>query len=349
MRLLVYTDAAEYGGAERALAILVESLRDDIDVTVAGIERRIVEAVTYARPRATAAVVPAAASLTAHHRLIRRAHADVIQVNLRTPYSCTAALTAATLTPGLRTVAVEHLPLASSSRSRRWLKRQLSRRLAAHVSVSERAARTIESEAGLPSGSIRTIHNGVPLRGAVTTRAPNAPATVAVIGRLDRQKGIDVLFDAVAEMPHVSVLVVGDGPERHSLTAHAERLGLATRVAFVGWEDDVHARLGQIDALVLPSRNEALPLVVLEAMLAGVPVLASDVGGLRECIEHDRTGLLVPPDDAAALAVELRRLVDDPALRTRLAAAAATRALARHTASAMAASYERLYAEIGAE
>lgn len=340
MRLVLYTDAVEYGGAERMLANLVIALRTDIEIVVAGVDRVVVDAVAATRADGLVTASPLALL-----RLVGRRPA-IVQVNLRTPYSCAGAQLAATSHPQVRTISVEHLPLASSSRARRRLKRFLSRRLAAHVAVSNATARAVEAEAELPPGSIRTIHNGVPDPGLVPLRKGSVDPALAVIGRLDRQKGLDVLLDALIDVPDVAVAVVGDGPQRTALTAQAERLGLAARVTFLGWRDDVAAELARVDALVLPSRAEGLPLVVLEAMLAGVPVLATDVGGVRECLEPEQTGLLVPPEDAGALAKALRRLLGDAELRARLAAAARERALECHTTAVMAARYERLYAEL---
>jgi glycosyltransferase involved in cell wall biosynthesis len=351
MRLLVYTDASEYGGAEHCLATLVATIRADVVVTVAGLDEQIVSTIAAGRPAARTNVLRRRAaldprSLTSHLRLVVGCRPDIAQINLRTPYACTPALVAATVTPGVRAVAVEHLPLASSSRFRRWLKRHLSGRLGAHVAVSDATARAVEAEAALPVGSIRTIHNGVTEVEAVPPRSTDAPPIVVVVGRLNRQKGIDILLAALVDLPDVTARIIGDGPEREALTEMAARLGLGRRVTFLPWQRDVVRQLAQADALVLPSRVEGLPLVVLEAMLAGVPVLATDVGGLRECVVPDRTGILVPPEDPAALAEALRRLLGDLELRQRLASSARSYALEHFTASAMTSAYETLYGEL---
>jgi glycosyltransferase involved in cell wall biosynthesis len=111
----------------------------------------------------------------------------------------------------------------------------------------------------------------------------------------------------------------------------------------VGHEDDVRSRLAASDLFVLPSRSEAFPNAVLEAMAAGLPIVASGVGGIVELIENDRTGLLVPPDDPAALADRICRLMRVPGLASRLGGAARAEARAGYSFDRMIAAFESLY------
>lgn len=108
------------------------------------------------------------------------------------------------------------------------------------------------------------------------------------------------------------MLVAGDGPRRSSLEALARDLGLQTRVRFLGWRADIREVLGAADLLVLPSRNEGYPHAVVEAMAAGLPVIASAVGEVPELVVEGTTGFLVPPDDLGALACRIRSVVSDP-------------------------------------
>jgi glycosyltransferase involved in cell wall biosynthesis len=139
-------------------------------------------------------------------------------------------------------------------------------------------------------------------------------------------------------------VVIGDGPERAALAALAVELGLADRVRFAGWQGEPRDLLAAVDALVQPSRFEGMPLAIVEAMLAGLAVVASDVGSVAELIGGG-AGVLVPPDDPAALA---RALADvrDPAYRRRLGAQARACALERYTVERMAGRYADLYAEV---
>ena len=127
------------------------------------------------------------------------------------------------------------------------------------------------------------------------------------------------------------------------MIARAEARGLLHAVTFLGQRDDVPARLADADLFVLPSRSEAFPNAVLEAMAAGLPIVASGVGGIRELIADDRTGLLVPAGDPPALADRLCRLMADPALAARLGDAARDDAHARYSFERMVAAFEQLY------
>jgi glycosyltransferase involved in cell wall biosynthesis len=200
----------------------------------------------------------------------------------------------------------------------------------------------------LPTGAFRTIYNGVPDLGAAAPRArrPGDPLVIGSLGRLHRQKGYDVLLRALAEIAEAELVLVGDGEERVSLEALAHELGVAGRVRFAGWDADARARLAGFDIFVLPSRFEAFPLSIVEAMLAGRPVVATDVGSVREAVRHGETGLLVLPDDPAALAAALVRLLGDGVDRARLAAAGRQLAARRFTPAVMAAAFERLYQEL---
>jgi glycosyltransferase involved in cell wall biosynthesis len=307
----------------------------------------VIAAVASYRPRTGVAPVGGGGpAIVEHLRLLRRHRPDLLHVNLRTPYACTAALTAGASTRRARVVAVEHLPLPTSSRRNKAVKRLLARTLDAHVAVSDATARSVEADAGLSPGSIRTIHNGVEDAAIAAGPLPAPPPYVAAAGRLERQKGFDVLLEALVRVPQVRAVVVGDGPERDALAADAARLGVSARVTFTGARADARSVLAHAEAVVLPSRYEGLPLVLLEAMLAGRPIVASDVGGIRECLVPEETGLLVPADDADALAAALRSLLDDADRATRLGREAARRARERWTATAMAAAYERVYVEV---
>jgi glycosyltransferase involved in cell wall biosynthesis len=121
-------------------------------------------------------------------------------------------------------------------------------------------------------------------------------------------------------------LIVGDGPDRAQVEAEIRRLGLAERVELAGERDDVPQLLAASDVFVLASRSEGLPVSVLEAMAAELPVAASAVGGLAELVDDGETGILVPAGDEVALAEALRRLVADPELRRKLGAAGRARA-----------------------
>jgi glycosyltransferase involved in cell wall biosynthesis len=352
-RIMLHTDARAWGGAERSLANLAAELSPRFEVVVAGVDRGVVEAVAAGRPGARTAVVPFIArrsdlrAVAAHLRALLAVRPRVLHVNLHSPWTSQMLLFLAPLLPGLRVVAVEQLPSPASSEGQRRIKRGASRRLAAHVAVGERSAREVERLAGLPAGSVRVIHNGVPDVAADLARARSAGApTVGSMGRLEPQKGFDVLLRALPSLPGTRAVLVGDGGERAALERLAAELGLDGRVAFTGWSEDARAQLASFDVFVLPSRYEGFPLAVVEAMLAGRPVVASDVGSVREAVRDGATGLLVPPNDPGALAAAVGRLLADPGRAREMGRAGRRLALERYTAGSMARSFECLYDEI---
>ena len=350
VRLVVYTDAGGVGGAEICLGNLVAELAQSrYAITVLATDEAVGASVAARRPDVSLETVPPVRDkkdlppIVAHLRALRRLRPQLVHLNLRTPYSCQYGLLAALTTPGVRTVAVEHLPLASQDGVSRWIKRRTSTRLAAHVAVGVRAARLIEAEVGLPPGSIRTIPNGVPLVDLPAAPRLAAGAVIGSLGRFDEQKGYDVLVRALPQLPGVTAVLVGDGRDRGQVEQLAAAQGVADRLRVVGWSDEPRAYLAGFDVFVLPSRYEGLPLVVLEAMLAGLPVVASDVGSVAEAVVDGETGLLVRPDDPAAFAQAVGRLLADVDLRRRLGEAGRARALARFTSKRMAESYSEVY------
>jgi glycosyltransferase involved in cell wall biosynthesis len=166
-------------------------------------------------------------------------------------------------------------------------------------------------------------------------RWPAGAHRVMVAGRLAPEKGVDVAIDALGRLASASLLVVGDGPERSALQERAARVAPG-RVAFSGRlaGGEVRAALAVADVVVVPSRwHENQPIVVLEAFAEGAAVVATTLGGLPELVEHDRTGLLVGPDDAEALAEAVSGLLADPVRRARVADAGRRRCEQDHDPS----------------
>jgi glycosyltransferase involved in cell wall biosynthesis len=146
-----------------------------------------------------------------------------------------------------------------------------------------------------------------------------------IIARLTEQKAHPVLFAAMAQTPALAplhLIVVGDGELRDDLRARATSLGIAERVHFLGARRDLGSLLAAVDVFVMPSLWEGLPLSMVLAMGAGLPVVATRVAGIPEVVQDDVTGLLVPPGDATALGAALARLVADRSVGQRLGAAA---------------------------
>ena len=138
-------------------------------------------------------------------------------------------------------------------------------------------------------------------------------------------------------------VIVGDGPERQSIDGLIESAGLRDRVELLGERDDVRDVLSHADLFVLSSRSEAMPMSILEAMAAGLPVVASNVGGVPEVVVDDQTGLLVPPGNAAALASAIERLLGDRELRIEFGARGLERARTTFSLDRFRADHLRAY------
>ena len=233
-----------------------------------------------------------------------------------------------------------------ASRLYRWADRLMSPLTSATICVSE-----TERAAGLAARTCRAertvvIPNAVDVGGAPVARHEGDPPRVVTVGRLATPKDALTLLralPAVAPTPF-SALLVGDGPDRPALEASIRALGLEDTVTLAGSRSDVPALLAAADVFVLSSRSEGAPFSILEAMAAGLPVVASDVGGVGELVVDGETGLLVPPADPGRLADALRRVLGDAALRRRLGAAGRARARERFDLRALQDAHLELYA-----
>jgi glycosyltransferase involved in cell wall biosynthesis len=201
------------------------------------------------------------------------------------------------------------------------------------VAVSHQTRASI-LQCGVPEHKVAVIHNGIVaehyrredyapgfIRGQFDI--PADASVVGYVGRLSPEKGQADLLDAAASLiPHRSKLwlvFVGDGPDQEKLQRQAESLGIASRVIFTGHLHDVRPVFRDLDILALTSHTEGLPNVVLEALCMEVPVVANDVGGVREIVQDGVTGLLLPPRSPERIADALARMLDRPEWARQLA------------------------------
>lgn len=237
------------------------------------------------------------------------------------------------------------------------LEMRLYRRFRTVVAVSDEI-RQVLVRTGVSPGRVRVIPNGIPLdapvlapedRGRLRASLGAGPDTFLVFnaGRLTAQKDQATLVRAVgalaADGRPVHCAVAGDGELRITLQSLIDANGWGGLVRLLGYRDDMSDLLQAADAFALPSLDEGMPMILLETAAAGTPIIATPVGDVPTLIADGRTGLLVTPGDAAALATALRRLRDDPALAARLRRSARDEVCREHSSAAMYTRYAEVY------
>lgn len=236
---------------------------------------------------------------------------------------------------------------------------RITNRFSTHViAVSESTREFVVEKEGVPPGRATTVHNGIDLakfqprpelRAAARERwkIPADAFVVAGIGRLTYQKNFALFLDVAAaiarEHPRAVFALVGTGEDEPALRAQVKGLGLEDRVKFLGYVADMPALWPALDCLLLTSRYEGLPITILEAMACRVPIVASNLDGMREILRDGENADLVPPGEPEPYAERLRRLIAEPALAARHADAALATVRADYSAEAMARAVERIY------
>ncbi len=218
----------------------------------------------------------------------------------------------------------------------RPIRRRLLPALCCHALIynSERVRRAYEENYRFPKARAHVIYNGERFSPREAINEGVMPARIASIGRVSKAKGSDVLLDAFRIVsrrhPEARLTYYGDGELIPGLSAEARRNpDMDGRVSFAGYVESRREIFGMIDICVQPSRRESMSNSVVEAQARGIPCVVSDVGGMREVVEHDRSGYVVPSDDAAACADAICKLLSNRERYTRFGRAAAIRARRR--------------------
>src|SRR3954463_10282369 len=238
--------------------------------------------------------------------------------------------------------------LAPPDKTRAHLAAQRFAYRAAHrvVANSSAGADRLRHE-GVPTPKILVIPNGIDISHFRAPQPRKQRRIIATVANLRQEKGHDVLLHAAAlirgRVPDVRFRIIGDGPLRESLQQLASGLGLLDVVEFLGHREDVSALLATSDLYAFPSRTEAFPNGLIEGMAAGLPVVASAVGGMLELVDDRRNGRLVPPGDHQALADVLLELMEDASMADELAAAARRTIEARYSFTRMVSAFTDLY------
>jgi len=265
---------------------------------------------------------------------------------------------AASRLSGIPLVATVHGKSYYADRRRRRVAYRLVGRLASQmVAVSEDVKRFLIERVAVSPRRIQVVPNGVPLdqvpsREKILSlrdelRLPPQSRVVGTVGSLYPVKGHAHLIAAaphvLAQSPHVIFLIVGRGGLREELEAQARRLGVAPCFRFLGHRDDVTDILSVCDIFALPSLSEGMPLALLEAMAAGVPAVATRVGGVAEVLADRKSGLLVPPGDSQALAKGIITLLEDRSLARRIGESAREVVAGRFSLNEMVRAYRGIY------
>lgn len=343
----LYSDSPIIGGAERSLLNLARARPSDVRVIVCSTHTNLLDAaseITGIRTKLVSARPSLIGGLLDHRRAFKEMGLDLLQVTLCNPFASRAAIVGGVLAR-IPTVAVEQLVLPGRRPRSVYIKRAVSSLQARTIAVGEASAEDLHQFFGLPRSSISVVHNGVPDPGLGRRPSRETPV-IGTAARFEGQKRLDLLIEAIGRIPDVRLVLVGDGGDREDLQAQAASVGIVDRTEFVGWVEDAPARIAAFDVFALPSSDESFPLTIVEAMLAGTPVVATDVGSVSEAVIDGVTGLLVPSNDVDALVQALRQMIDDPATARRLASAARERAHLRFTDRAMAEGYQRVWSEI---
>lgn len=350
LRVVYYSDARQWGGAEQVLATLIAALPASTEAVVVGVDEAVCARI--AGNRGTVVVTAAGSRLHPMTwwtltRTLAGLRADVVHVNLTWPLASVEALIAVLFLRRPAVIAHEHLPMPMRTRGHALLKRLLSWRLDGHVVVGSRAADDLARMTGLDVRRLRVIPNGVAAVRATRRDRVDSRPTVVAMGRFGHQKAFDVLTTAVSSLPGVALLLVGarDESEIEGARRLAEQAGMADRMHVRPWDEQARSWLCAADVFVLSSRFEAAPLVILEALMAGLPVVSTDVGNAAELLGRLDPQLVVPVDDPTALAAAVGHVLDDPAGATDLGRQGQALVQRSYSDLAMAGAFQDLYGQ----
>jgi len=286
--------------------------------------------------------------------VVRRVQPDIIQSFLF--FDNMVARMASLVAP--RSTVVTGVRVVPDDRSRvRWLSDRLTMGLSDHVVSNSRAGQEFAVARGVSPDSVSVVYNGrdPEVYGGVepspqsreTLGVPADATLIGTVGRLIERKGIYDVLDAWPAIldaePDAHFLFVGDGPEFESLRRDTTDRGFDDSITLAGHREDVPEMLALLDVFVFPSHYEGLPGAVIEAMAAGLPIVATDVDGNGELLTHEETGLLIPPHDAGALARAVTRLLSSRTEARTYGRSARATAREEFTIDRMAEEFQTLY------
>jgi glycosyltransferase involved in cell wall biosynthesis len=352
LRVTYVLEAPTWGGAEAYVLSLIELLAEEVEARVVAVEpvpSRLVSELDGLVQLQRAVGVRGKTDFAAIARLasvVRGTMPHLVHVNQNAPANNRYGILAAKLTR-VPSVATLHLPLPLRSAPQRASLSLLYRCLDQVIVVSDEARAVLVGQLRVPRDRVVLIPNGVRPGAGTPKRASDQhgrPCVVGALGRLVTRKGLDVLVEAVRLLTQqnipIELRIGGVGPEEDAL----RRQSVGLPIVFDGEISAANEWLRGLDLFCLPSRSEGLPLALLEAMMAGVPCIATDVGQVREALGAGV--LLVPPADVPALVDALSDLCANPSRRDALATRGFQLARKNHSAHDMATSTAAVYTAV---
>jgi glycosyltransferase involved in cell wall biosynthesis len=293
-------------------------------------------------------------------RFLKAKGVQVVHAHQYTPFAYAAATRVFGSRPQI--VFTEHGRFYpdTTSRKRRVFNRVVTSRHDRLIAVGDSVRQALIYKEGLPASRIQVIYNGIDLEPVnLTPRqrtelrgvmgATDQDFLIIQVARLDAIKdhptALRVIAASAQENANIRLVIVGDGSEKSNIERQIVELSLNNRVTLLGKRNDVPKLLAAADAFLLTSVSEGIPVTIIEALAAGVPVVSTAVGGVPEVIENDVSGFLAPAGDVGKLAASLVRLAKDPGLRDRFARQGAMRAISRFSENGMIDQYANVYDE----
>jgi glycosyltransferase involved in cell wall biosynthesis len=362
LNVLQVVDSLDVGGAERHVVDLATALRRrghrvQLACSVAGpLAAELAAAGIGVRPLMPALVKRRACPEFAARlgALVRAGGFDVVHAHI---HASAAAAARAIIGTGSALVLTEHTEAPWRGPLDRRVSDRVYARAGSLLAVSRAVGEMLRTQYSVAASRVQVVPPAITPEHVPPADRPLHWWGRPVVGRVCRlqpEKGVDVFLRAAAlvreQVPDAVFVVVGDGPLAGELRALADELGLGASVELLGHQRGARALIGAMDVMALTSRSEGSPLVVSEALAAGVPVVASAVGGVPDQLRDEVEGLLVPPENPAALAASLLRLLRDADLTARLRRGALCRAAASSHAGmvdAVEAAYTRALARGG--
>jgi len=371
--ILLYTDTPQAGGAELQMFLLAKFLnKEEFTPILACSHTPALDKLCENFQKENIRVIRLPV-MNKHHprhyfelkKIIKNEKIDLIHIHVWNPASGRYGFLAAD-SANIPIVTTEHDPFQLNFLKDTFKKFTLNK-VSKIITVSEENAKVLKKLYPKHSKKIAVIHNGLDLiwwqsqllrftsedRKEVkekTFRAKEDTLIITTIAELHERKGLKYLVEAmpalIAEFPNIKLIVIGEGNERPNLEQLVKKHHLENHIILLGRQKEIPKLLKSSDIFVLPSLREAFGLVITEAMLIPLPVVATKVGGIPEIVIDKKTGFLVPPADTIALSKALKTLIGDPKKRTSFASNSFTRVIKNFDAKRMAEEYGKIYDSI---